>query len=171
MNQAEISGQVPQKLFKTWFSWKNSGKSQTHCKIEGSTKIHLMEKSWLPGIVPGNWKKGKEISLPDKEEGGPRKLQACEPCLCSWESQGTDLPGRHVKDMRDKQLIQDSQHGYKKGKSCLTNLVSPLWWSESIGEQKEGNWWNLHGILQNLWHSSPPHLYLKIEELWIWKVD
>jgi len=49
------------------------------------------------GKVPGDWKKRKYHSqLQEREEGGPRELQAGEPHLSAWEGHGAD-PWRRME--------------------------------------------------------------------------
>lgn len=47
-----------------------------------------------------------------------------EPHLCTWEDHGADPYGSKVKAHICKKMIQESQHGFAKGKSCLTNQVA-----------------------------------------------
>lgn len=68
----------------------------------------------------------RETSLPSLKEVERRtqELQTSEPHLCACEDHGTDPPGRNVKARAGQARVRDSQHGFTKGKSCLTNLVA-----------------------------------------------
>ena len=52
----------------------------------------IYEKLWMLGTVPRDLKKRKcHFHLQEREERGPRELQAGEPwSICAWEYHGTD---------------------------------------------------------------------------------
>jgi len=84
----------------------------------------IFKRSRQSGEVPGDWKKGTIVPIFKKYgKGGPWELSTCQPHLCAWQDHGTDPPKRYAKAHRGQEVIRDSQHGFTKGKSCLTNLM------------------------------------------------
>ena len=98
----------------------------------------IYQRSWLSGEVPEDWRLANVTAIYNK---------GCKEDLGNYRPVSlTSVPGkvmeqiilgeitRHVHDV---QGIRPSQHGFMKGRSCLTNLISFYGWvSILVGEEK-----------------------------------
>ncbi|KAJ7414616.1 RNA-directed DNA polymerase from mobile element jockey-like protein [Willisornis vidua] len=85
----------------------------------------IYQQSWLPGELPDNWKRANVTPIHKK---------GCKEDLGSYRPVSLTLvPGKVMEQIilsaitqhiQDGQGLRPSQHGFRKGRSCLTNLIS-----------------------------------------------
>ncbi|CAM5088467.1 unnamed protein product [Eretmochelys imbricata] len=97
----------------------------------------IFENSWRSGEVPDNWKKANVVPIfkkGKKDDPGNYRPGSL-----------TSVPGKimeHVlkesilKHLDERKVIRNNQHGFTKGKSCLTNLIA--FYDEITGSVDEG---------------------------------
>ncbi|PKU36877.1 rna-directed dna polymerase from mobile element jockey- hypothetical protein [Limosa lapponica baueri] len=97
----------------------------------------IFERSWRTGEVPEDWR--KDSVTPVFKKGKKEDPGNCRPVSL------TSIPGKMMeelilgilsKHMEEKKAIRSSQHGFTKGKSCLTKLLA--FYNDRTGQIDEG---------------------------------
>ncbi|GAB0184761.1 hypothetical protein GRJ2_000941400 [Grus japonensis] len=85
----------------------------------------IFERSWRIGEVPEDWRKANVTPVfkksKKKDPGNYRPVSLTSLPGKVMEQLILDVISKHVEE---KKVIKSGQHGFTKGKSCLTNLIA-----------------------------------------------
>uniref|UniRef100_K7EYL3 Reverse transcriptase domain-containing protein n=1 Tax=Pelodiscus sinensis TaxID=13735 RepID=K7EYL3_PELSI len=85
----------------------------------------IFEKSWRLGEIPDNWKKANVVPIFKKgKKDDPGNYRPVSLTSVPGKIMEGILKESILRHLEERKVIRNSQHGFTKGKSCLTNLIS-----------------------------------------------
>ncbi|CAM5115928.1 unnamed protein product [Natator depressus] len=97
----------------------------------------IFENSWRSGEVPDHWKKANVVPVFKKgREEDPGNYRPVSLTSVPGKIMEQVLKESILKNLEERKVIRNSQHGFTKGKSCLTNLIAS--YDEITGSVDEG---------------------------------
>ncbi|CAM4585244.1 unnamed protein product [Lepidochelys kempii] len=97
----------------------------------------IFENSWRTGEVPDDWKKANEVPIFKKgKKEDPGNYRPVSLTSVPGKIMDQVLKESILKHLHERKVIRNSQHGFTKGRSCLTNLIT--FYDEITGSVDEG---------------------------------
>ncbi|CAM4534474.1 unnamed protein product [Lepidochelys kempii] len=97
----------------------------------------IFENSWRTGEVPDDWKKANVVPIFKKgKEEDPGNYRPVSLTSVPGKIKEQVLKESILKHLHERKVIRNSQHGFTKGRSCLTNLIA--FYDEITGSVDEG---------------------------------
>ncbi|CAM4507146.1 unnamed protein product [Lepidochelys kempii] len=97
----------------------------------------IFENSWRTGEVPDDWKKANVVPIFKKgKEEDPGNYRPVSLTSVPGKIMEQVLKESILKHLHERKVIRNSQRGFTKGRSCLTNLIA--FYDEITGSVDEG---------------------------------
>ncbi|GAB0204278.1 mitochondrial enolase superfamily member 1 [Grus japonensis] len=85
----------------------------------------IFERSWRSGEVPEDWRKANVTPVFKKgKKEDPGNYRPVSLTSIPGKVMEQLIPRVFYKHVEEKKVIGSDQHGFTKGKSCLTNLIA-----------------------------------------------
>ncbi|KAK4821972.1 hypothetical protein QYF61_006171, partial [Mycteria americana] len=85
----------------------------------------IYQQSWLTGEVPADWRLANVMPIYKKgRKEDPGNYRPVSLTSVPGKLMEQIIPSAIARHVEDNQGIKPSQHGFRKGRSCLTNLIS-----------------------------------------------
>jgi len=84
----------------------------------------IFERSWRTGEVPKDWRKASVTPVFKKGKEDPGNYRPVSLTSSPGKVMEQLILDSISKQVEEKKVIRSSQHGFTKGKSCLTNLIA-----------------------------------------------
>ncbi|CAM4574228.1 unnamed protein product [Lepidochelys olivacea] len=116
---------------------KSMGPDALHPRVLKELVAIIFENSWQLGEVPDDWKKANVVPIFKKgKKEDPGNYRPVSLTSVPGKIMEQVLKESILKHLHERKVIRNSQHGFTKGRSCLTNLIA--FYDEITGSVDEG---------------------------------